>query len=284
MTVAALTVLALPAGAQPASCVGVRHPGDGFSVDLPAAGPTEGSRPNGREVRRIAGDDPELAGIIDNMLAAGSGNVSLKLIAFDLAQSSLKTGFATSLNVVRERTSLPLAAWRQEALKALNSMSFVLEPIWWQNVKLPAGKAVRFTYRALQRRREAAGRPSITQYAFLGQRSRGRAHLHDGAKAGQGLPRDVRAQQKASAFASRPDSLGGGELEEGTPKLRLAGLEPVHHVRVELAACWPMISSRLRSASRLSCTAYRTSSRGACRRRRRSARISRSPRPLSPSG
>jgi hypothetical protein len=120
-----------------------------------------------REVRRIAGDDPELAGIIDNMLAAGSRNVSLKLIAFDLAQSSLKTGFATSLNVVRERTSLPLAAWRQEALKALNSMSFVIEPIWWQNVKLPAGKAVRFTYRA---RFNVGGKrldTSLTQYALL---------------------------------------------------------------------------------------------------------------------
>ncbi len=167
MTVAALTVLALPAGAQPASSW-VRHQGDGFSVDLPSSWADEKDRARMvREVRRIAGDDPELAGIIDNLLAAGSRNVAVKLIAFDLAQSSLKTGFATNLNIVRERTSQPLAAWRQDALKALNSMSFVIEPIWWQNVKLPAGKAVRFTYRA---RFNVGGKrldTSITQYALM---------------------------------------------------------------------------------------------------------------------
>lgn len=120
-----------------------------------------------REVRRIAGDDPALAGIIDNLLAAGSRNVAVKLIAFDLAQSSLKTGFATNLNVVRERTSLPLAAWRLAALKALNSMSFVVEPIWWQNVKLPAGRAVKFTYRARFNVRGKRLDTSLTQFALM---------------------------------------------------------------------------------------------------------------------
>ena len=46
-------------------------------------------------------------------------------------------------------------------------MSFVVEPIWWQNVKLPAGKAVRFTYRA---RFNVGGKrldTSITQYALM---------------------------------------------------------------------------------------------------------------------
>ena len=120
----------------------------------------------------------------------------MKLIAFDLAQSSLKTGFATNLNVVRERTSLPLAAWRQGALKALNAMSFVVEPIWWRNVKLPAGKAVRLNYRA---RFNLGGKrldTSITQYALVDDESRGRAHAYDVAEAGQGLPRDVRAQRE----------------------------------------------------------------------------------------
>jgi hypothetical protein len=165
--VAALAFLAMPAGAQPASSW-ERHQGDGFSVDLPSSWADERDRARLiREIRNIAADDPELAGIIDNLLAAGSRNVAVKLIAFDLAQSSLKTGFATNLNVVRERTSLPLAAWRQEALKALNAMSFVVEPIWWRNVKLPAGKAVRLNYRA---RFNLGGKrldTSITQYALV---------------------------------------------------------------------------------------------------------------------
>ena len=164
---AALAVLAVPAGAQPASSW-ERHQGDGFSVDLPSSWADERDRARLiREIRSIAANDPELAGIIDNLLAAGSRNVAVKLIAFDLAKSSLKTGFATNLNVVRERTSLPLAVWRQEALKALNSMSFVVEPIWWRYVKLPAGKAVRLNYRA---RFNLGGKrldTSITQYALV---------------------------------------------------------------------------------------------------------------------
>jgi hypothetical protein len=167
ITVAALVVLAVPAAAQPASSW-VRHQGEGFSVELPSSWANEKDRARLiREIRNIAAGDPELAGIMDNLLAAGESNVAVKMIAFDLAKSSLKTGFATNLNVVRERTSLPLTAWRQEALKALNSMSFVVEPIWWRNVKLPAGKAVRLNYRA---RFNVGGKrldTSITQYALM---------------------------------------------------------------------------------------------------------------------
>ncbi len=62
VTVAALAVLAVPAGAQPASSW-VRHQGDGFSVDLPASWADEKDRARMlREVRRIAGDDPDSPG------------------------------------------------------------------------------------------------------------------------------------------------------------------------------------------------------------------------------
>ena len=47
-------------------------------------------------------------------------------------------------------------------------MSFVVQPIWWRNVKLPAGKAVRLDYRArfsIDGKRLDA---SITQYALMG--------------------------------------------------------------------------------------------------------------------
>ena len=75
-------------------------------------------------------------------------DVVVKMIAFDLSPSSLRAGFATNLNVVAERTALPLAAWRRDALKQLAQVDFVVQPIWWRMVKLPAGKAVRLTYRA----------------------------------------------------------------------------------------------------------------------------------------
>ncbi len=168
LTVAALAVLAVPAGAQSGSSW-VRHQGDGFSVDLPSSWADEKDRVRlVKEVRRLAGDDPKLAALIDNLLAAGNTNVAVKMIAFDLAKSSLQTGFATNLNIVRERTSLPLPVWRQHALKQLNAMSFVVQPIWWRNVKLPAGKAVRLDYRArfsIDGKRLDA---SITQYALMG--------------------------------------------------------------------------------------------------------------------
>jgi hypothetical protein len=170
VTVAALAVLGVPAGAQPASSW-VRHQGEGFSVELPSSWADQGKDRARllREVRRMAGDDPELAAIMDGLLAAASTNVAVKMIAFDLAQSSLKAGFATNLNIVSERTSLPLAVWRQAALKALNSMSFVVAPIWWRNVKLPAGKAVLFTYRG---RFNVGGKrldTSLTQFALMGK-------------------------------------------------------------------------------------------------------------------
>jgi hypothetical protein len=120
-----------------------------------------------REVRRLAGDDPQIAALMDNLLAVRESNFAVKMIAFDLAPSSLRTGFATNLNVVAERTALPLAAWRRESLKQLTQVDFVVQPIWWRMVKLPAGKAVRLTYRA---RFNVGGKrlvTAMTQYALV---------------------------------------------------------------------------------------------------------------------
>ena len=180
----------------------VRHQGEGFSVELPASWADE-SRDRARllrEVRRLAGDDPKLAALMDNLLAAGNTNLAVKMIAFDLAPSSLSTGFATNLNVVTERTALPLAAWRKEALKQLAQVDFVVQPIWWRMVTLPAGKAVRLTYRA---RFNVGGKrldTAITQYALVEQGRGGHPHVHDAAEAREGLPRDVRPQRPQPAF------------------------------------------------------------------------------------
>ena len=172
LAVAVVAAMALPAGAQPGSGW-VRHQGEGFSLELPASWADE-SRDRARllrEVRRLAGDEPQLAGLIDSLMAAGDTNLAVKMIAFDLAPSSLVTGFATNLNVVSERTALPLAVWRQEALKQLNAVGFVVQPIWWRMVTLPAGKAVRLTYKA---RFNIGGKrleTAITQYALVNKGS-----------------------------------------------------------------------------------------------------------------
>jgi hypothetical protein len=168
VAIAVAAAVALPAGAQ--SGTGwVRHQGEGFSLQLPVSWADESKDRMRliREVRRLAGDDPQVAALMDNLLAVRESNVAVKMIAFDLAPSSLRTGFATNLNVVAERTALPLAAWRREALKQLAQVDFVVQPIWWRMVKLPAGKAVRLTYRArynVGRKRLVA---ALTQYALV---------------------------------------------------------------------------------------------------------------------
>jgi hypothetical protein len=168
LAIALLTAVVAPAGAQPDSGW-ERHRGDGFSVALPESWADASSdRPRLlREVRRLAGDDAQLAALMDGLLDVGNTNLAVKMIAFDLAPASLNTGFATNLNIVRERTSLPLTPWRDAALKQLNTMNFVVQPIWWRNVKLPAGKAVKLTYRARFNLSGKRLETSLTQYALV---------------------------------------------------------------------------------------------------------------------
>jgi len=169
LTVATLALLAMPAGAQP-DATWVRHHGQGFSVALPQSW-ADHSRDRARllrEVRRLAGDEPQLAAMMDSVLYGASSNIAVKMIAFDLAPSSLRAGFATNLNVVTERTTLPLAVWRQGALRMLNTMDFVVQPIWWRMVKLPAGKAVRLTYKTRYNVRGKRIVAALTQYAIMG--------------------------------------------------------------------------------------------------------------------
>jgi hypothetical protein len=169
VAIAVAAAVALPAGAQSGSGW-VRHQGDGgFSLELPVSWADESTDRARliREVRRLAGDDPQVAALMDNLLAVRETNIAVKMIAFDLAPSSLRSGFATNLNVVTERTALPLAVWRHEALKQLAQVDFVVQPILWRMVKLPAGKAVRLTYRA---RFNVGGKrlvTAMTQYALV---------------------------------------------------------------------------------------------------------------------
>ena len=106
--------------------------------------------------------------MMDDLLRGAGSNIAVKMIAFDLAPSALRTGFATNLNVVSERTTFPLAAWRGAALRQLSRMDFVVQPIWWRMVKLPAGKAVRLTYRTRYNVRGKRFVTALTQYALMG--------------------------------------------------------------------------------------------------------------------
>ena len=168
LAVALLAAVAVPAAAQ-SGATWVRHQGAGFSLELPSSWADESKDRQRliREVRRLTGSDPTLAAMLDSLLDAADSNIAVKMIAFDLAPSSLRAGFATNLNVVSERTTLPLALWRELALKSLMKVDFVVQPVWWRMVKLPAGKAVRLTYRA---RFNLNGRrldTALTQYALV---------------------------------------------------------------------------------------------------------------------
>jgi hypothetical protein len=161
-------VVAAPVAAGP-DMTWPRHGAGTFSLQLPRSW-SDASKDRAKllaELRKLYADDAKAAAMIDGLLAASEGNTGIKMIAFDLAPTSLRTGFATNLNVLLEPTPLPLAVWRQAAEKSLASMSFVRQPIWSDVIKLDAGKAVRFRYRA---RFTIKGRRldcAITQYGIL---------------------------------------------------------------------------------------------------------------------
>lgn len=150
LVVAVVSVAAAAPVAASVDATWKRHRAPGVSVALP---PTWVDAGNERakllaEARRLTRDDPELASILNGLLAAGTRDLAVRLIAFDLAGASLRSGFATNLNVVREPTNLSLAAWSRAALRSLTSLSFVRQPIWSRTVRLPAGRAIRISYRA----------------------------------------------------------------------------------------------------------------------------------------
>jgi hypothetical protein len=164
----AAAIAAAPVAAEP-DATWTRHGAATFSLELPRSW-ADASKDRAKllaEVRRLYSDDAKAAAMIDGLLAAGNGSTGVKMIAFDLAPSSLRTGFATNLNVLLEPTLMSFTVWRRAAEKSLASMSFVRQPIWSETVTLHPGKAVRFRYRA---RFTIGGRrldTAITQYGII---------------------------------------------------------------------------------------------------------------------
>lgn len=161
-------VAAAPVAAEPDS-TWTRHQSGTFSLELPRSW-ADASKDRAKllaEVRRLYADDAKAAAMIDGLLAAGQGSTGVRMIAFDLAPTSLRTGFATNLNVLLQPTPLPFAGWRRAAEKSLASMSFVRQPIWSDTVRLHAGKAVRFRYRARFTIKGKRLDTTITQYGLI---------------------------------------------------------------------------------------------------------------------
>lgn len=176
LVLAALAALALPPAAATGSSAWETHRKPGFSIALPSswADATSERRRILSEARKLGTDEPDLVRIVDGLLAANAANSAVKMLAFDLAPASLRTGFATNVNVIREQTTLTFAEWKLRSLQALTSLSFVQQPIWSRTVKLPAGKALRIAYRA---RFTVGGKTlgaSITQYGIV---KPGHAHI-----------------------------------------------------------------------------------------------------------
>jgi hypothetical protein len=150
---AAVSIAAAVPVAASADAPWKRHRAAGFSIALPSTWADAGKQRGAilAEAKRLSRSEPELAALLNRLLAAGSRDLAVKMIAFDLAGSSLRSGFATNLNVVREETDLTLAAWSAAALRSLTSLSFIRKPVWSRKMRLPAGRAIRISYKARYR-------------------------------------------------------------------------------------------------------------------------------------
>jgi hypothetical protein len=179
-TLLAGLVLVVAIAAAPASArtdaTWKRHAGPGFSISLPSTW-VDASKDRERllaRVRKLYAGNGQLATMIDGLISASRGANGVKMIAFDLEPGALRSGFATNLNVLRSRTNMLLPLWREAAIHQLTSMPFVKQPIWSQPVRLAAGKAIRFRYKA---QFSVGGKPllvAITQYGLV---KAGTAHV-----------------------------------------------------------------------------------------------------------
>jgi hypothetical protein len=113
--------------------------------------------------------DARLGSAFNELLATSERADAVKMIAFDLSRESVGSGYVTNLNVVRGETSVPLAVWRQGAIRALMTSPFVRQPIWSRTVRLPAGRALRLTYRAVFPFGKRGVAVRVTQYALVSQ-------------------------------------------------------------------------------------------------------------------
>lgn len=89
----------------------------------------------------------------------------VKLVLADAGPLTVKTGFATNLNVLQAPTSGDLRLMHDATLVQLKSSGLVIGAIRVRYVQLPAGKAVEFRYQA--RFNASTPQVALTQFGFV---------------------------------------------------------------------------------------------------------------------
>jgi hypothetical protein len=113
-------------------------------------------------LERFAKDNPAIAPVLEGVLRPGS---PVKFFALDPA---VELGFATNVNVVVQDVAddLELSELARSSAAELRSLG-VVEGLRTSEVSLPAGPAVRITFRLQARYGSASRRVATLQYALL---------------------------------------------------------------------------------------------------------------------
>jgi hypothetical protein len=113
-------------------------------------------------LERFAKDNPAIAPVLEGVLRPGS---PVKFFALDPA---VELGFATNVNVVVQDVAddLKLSELARSSAAELRSLG-VVEGLRTSEVSLPAGPAVRITFRLQARYGSASRRVATLQYALL---------------------------------------------------------------------------------------------------------------------
>jgi hypothetical protein len=148
-----------------------RHaiPGYGTSISLPASWKTVDYRQilEPGELERFARENPDLAGSFAAMAKPSS---PIKLFAYD---PQVANGFATNANVVivSLRGPISFSEYARQLVGELGTLRSVSQ-LHWGTVRLPAGRAVRVTYRLTINVHGRTVSVQTLQYALLpGRRS-----------------------------------------------------------------------------------------------------------------
>jgi hypothetical protein len=132
-------------GAAPAELTVHQRPTDGFAMALPSGWKAIDLSKLDDEMKALEKQNPQAAAAVGPQLRMMAG-LGVKFLGIDM-QSAL-TGFATSINVVKEQRPTPIALddYVKQNLQLLETIPILVKPIARQRVKLTAGEAERLEY------------------------------------------------------------------------------------------------------------------------------------------